>query len=99
MYNADNNLRMFLRPSETDLELAMARIRAVLGDFGDNGAIDNQFPGTSEQPAASGAFLLWAPGPDSLYGPTDTVKAPSGIDPWQTNRRLVEKCDDVTNFR
>lgn len=96
-YNADNNLKAFRRLSESVDDNAIARIQVMLGDMNTNGGIDSLL-GT-EAAAATGPFILWAAGPDGQFGPNDVIDNPPSATDWQTNRRLVEKCDDVTNFR
>ena len=98
-YDAENNLKIFRRAGETNDTNSLARMQALLGDFNTDGSIDAQAGAGTEQPAATGAFILWAAGPDGLFGPNDIIDNPASADDWHANRRAVEKCDDVTNFR
>lgn len=86
LFDADDNLQFFKRPSDSDNK-AVARIRALLGDQSNNGLID-----MGEQAASNGPYLLWAPGPDGLYGP----EIPAGSAAPRASD--ITKCDDVTNF-
>ncbi|MCS7034772.1 MAG: type II secretion system GspH family protein [Phycisphaerae bacterium] len=115
LFDANDNLRFFMHNTAGgSLEAlpqarALARIRAMLGDFGVNGALDRQ-PGMESEtsPAADLPYLLWTAGPDGLFGPpVDSIpgaKAPLVVNPtdaggWKSNQRAVEECDDITNFR
>lgn len=60
----------------------LSYFRYMMGDVNNNGGID-----AGEQPAYTGAYLLWSAGPDGLYGP-------SGLTPSDASQ-----CDDVTSFR
>jgi prepilin-type N-terminal cleavage/methylation domain-containing protein len=87
LFDADDNLLFFRRFNDASDPHAMARIRALLGDVNNNGLID-----AGEEAASTGPYLLWAPGPDGLYGP----EIPTGQSaPTATT---ITKCDDVTNF-
>ena len=87
-YNASDNLQFFTRIDDASLPNALARMRAFMGDYNNNGRIDSSppAPAPGEQARATKSYLLWAAGPDGLYGPTEATQT------------AVSKCDDVANF-
>ena len=97
-YDANDNLVFFKRTTGTGEEQnALNAIRAMLGDTGGgqasnacNGIID---PG--ETPATEDGFILWAAGPDGLFGPLRSG-APSSD--YKPSMNEIQKCDDVTTF-
>ena len=60
----------------------------MLGDYNINGYMDN-----SETPIKE-PYLLWSPGVDGIFGPAQWVSGDVA-----TSRKMVQECDDVTNFR
>jgi prepilin-type N-terminal cleavage/methylation domain-containing protein len=105
-FDANDNVQFFCRQGDADIATtratAVRRIQAMAGDFeanpsggappatSFNGIID----GTESAVAGpSAAYILWAPGPDSFYGPnasandlaTDSIKV----------KRTIDKCDDI----
>gem|GEM_PF-2027645 len=113
LFNAHNNARFFIRktPLGTDIDEANAvkRIRAFLGDYGLDGAINKQ--GTMETDpggAETLSYILWTAGPDGNFGPnvpTDSLATnplnlnPSDAADWKVNAQAVAACDDVSNVR
>jgi prepilin-type N-terminal cleavage/methylation domain-containing protein len=97
-YDVFDNWSQFVRSGETDERLAQWRIHAMLGDYEPDGHID-----TSKREVAipEHPFLLWAAGPDGVFGPTaitDGTGTGAGSN-YEANRDAAGKCDDVTNYR
>jgi prepilin-type N-terminal cleavage/methylation domain-containing protein len=91
----------------TDFALPLKRIRVMLGDV--MGAADSpSSPPTTpdgivqqyETPVDL-PYLLWSSGPDEKFGPRDGGFAPNDMTATvtQSDRSIIDKCDDVTNFR
>ena len=85
LFDAYDNIEAFRRAGENDANV-VKRIQLMLGDLNKNGYIDS-----GESPASTAPFILWAAGPDGLFGISDIA------DP-NPNPQL-SKCDDVTNFK
>jgi prepilin-type N-terminal cleavage/methylation domain-containing protein len=99
-YDANDNLVFFKRVTGTaEDDNAVNAIRGMLGDITHysgaapvtvcNGVID-----TGETPATEDGFILWAAGPDGLFGPVRTGTAT----PYKPTMAEIQKCDDVTTF-
>jgi prepilin-type N-terminal cleavage/methylation domain-containing protein len=84
-------------------------MRIMLGDYGQNGAIDAQAGLSSETAATTAPFILWAAGPDKVFGvDTSTSTYGTGTLAFATtvpnaqrfniNKNAVRNSDDVTNF-
>lgn len=90
LYDMSDNLIPFRRgvslEAANDYSKATKRIRAMLGDMNQNGAIDS-----GETAATTGAYILWSAGPDGLFGPNFTDTDPNASD--------VQNCDDVLSFK
>jgi prepilin-type N-terminal cleavage/methylation domain-containing protein len=88
---------------------ALKRIRGMLGDI-HNSAMGVPTPSDQNDPAPTTPdgsvqryeaavdqpFLLWSAGPDDRFGPESISGGPMLT---RTDRELLERCDDVTNFR
>jgi hypothetical protein len=99
LYNVDDNFEAFRRrnPDDTE-ETVRARVRIMLNDFNSNGYIDVTNNQTEVEIRQS--YLLWSAGPDGILGPAKyTPVATPGSNDVIENRKAVDKCDDVTNFR
>jgi hypothetical protein len=105
LYNAADNVTIFQRAGETSDESAITRIQCVCGDYSGSmyaatpGAIDSNSGWGQDTAFAPKTFILWAAGPDGLFGPTNVINSATSTSDWQTNFKATEKCDDVTNFR
>jgi prepilin-type N-terminal cleavage/methylation domain-containing protein len=96
-YDANDNLVFFKRsPGTADEQNALNAIRGMLGDMGEgtgnnppNGIID-----AGETPATEDGFILWAAGPDGLFGPVRS----SASSPYKPTAAEIQRCDDVTTF-
>lgn len=108
LYDASENLRLFMRGGETNTDNAVRRIKAVLGDVDLDGAVNRQGGSGFTESAVDQPYLLWSAGADGVFGPGvsatptpaelhDTVGADKGK--AKHNADAVSKCDDVTNFR
>ena len=65
-------LDLFPSRNESNDVNSVYRIEAMLGDCTSNGSIDatSPYPNTpGESAAATGGYLLWAAGPDGIFGP------------------------------
>jgi prepilin-type N-terminal cleavage/methylation domain-containing protein len=95
-FNVNDNIQFFVRPDDSGTQYVNAakRIAAMMGDYdpANSGAATN-FDGIidgNEGAVYNGSYILWAPGPDGLYGPKQANNnAPSFI-PSE-----ISKCDDV----
>jgi prepilin-type N-terminal cleavage/methylation domain-containing protein len=99
-YNLADNFEFFRRPSDSpDLEI-QHRMQVMLNDADLNGAVSSSPIAEVEiaQP-----YLLWASGPDELFGPAGEVQTNGAylFNPAkpEDNRKMAGDCDDVTNFR
>lgn len=106
MFNFDDNVYLATATSSdpTSANRALAKMQAILGmrDPGSlaSGSAANGILASSESAATEAPYLLWSAGPDQLFGPVDDVLDASGTAKDRfTIDRLVQKCDDVTNFR
>ena len=108
LYEADQNVRLFMRSGEATKDNAVKRIKAVLGDADLDGAINRQGGSGFNETAIDQPYLLWSAGADGVFGPGvsatptplelhDTVGTDRGK--AKHNADAVQKCDDVTNFR
>jgi hypothetical protein len=87
---------------------ALKRIRGMLGDFHNDPTMPPQATGSVADPSTPNGsiqpyetaidlpFLLWSAGPDDRFGPESISGGP---DLSKADRGLLERCDDVTNFR
>ncbi len=97
LYDANHNIAVFRRPGESDTNNALSRIRIMLGDATMNGYIDSSF---GAETASQQPFLLWSAGPDGVFGPAGyELPASMNAASAAANRKAVESCDDVGNFR
>jgi type II secretory pathway pseudopilin PulG len=99
-YDADDNFEPFRRAGETSDNTANAttngsplqRIRAMLGDYDNDGLIETNL---GEKIVTEAPFLLWAAGTDGKFGPDADMTAPDNT----LDVKDADRCDDVTNFR
>ena len=84
-------------------QVALKRLRGMLGDLHNDPMAFPTTPTTTPdgviQPTETAVdlpFLLWAAGPDEKFGPEGLT---TGATLNVTDRGLLERCDDVTNFR
>jgi prepilin-type N-terminal cleavage/methylation domain-containing protein len=107
LYNANDNVTIFRRPSETGDDEAVTRIQCICGDYSGSsyagpegaGAVGSNQNWGQDTAFAPKTFILWAAGPDGLYGPTNVINNASSTSDWLSNSKATEMCDDVTNFR
>jgi hypothetical protein len=94
MYDPADNVQQFVQLSDTDARAPQWRIHAMLGDFDTNAVIAST---ANESVLYDGPYILWASGPDGLFGPE---KITDGSNPTTNikNRDAVAACDDVTNI-
>lgn len=102
LFNADDNFEMFRRDNETsgaDNDVILARIQMMMGDYRTNGFVQS----AEAESAITSAYVLWASGPDGIFGPAGYKPTASGpsvtADDSSANRKAVESCDDVVNFK
>lgn len=89
LYNSNDNLAL----------MPLNSLRALLGDYGLDGAIDNAV-GVENPVATQVRFVLITPGPDGTYGPSSPALqtgAPTAAK-WSNNKASVAGCDDIVNF-
>jgi type II secretory pathway pseudopilin PulG len=87
--------------------LALKRMRVLLGDVMNAsdtlGAASTTPDGIVQQyeTPVDLPYLIWAAGPDERFGPADGgfANGSTATDVSQLDRGLIEKCDDVGNFR
>lgn len=104
-YDLNQNIRLFMRPGETDTNNAAKRAQAVLGDVNFDGAIKaTPVPET----AVTEQYLLWSAGADGVFGPAISIGTPTReelhgtantADTARHNAEAARRNDDVTNFR
>jgi hypothetical protein len=75
----------------------------MLDDVNLNGILDTPADAASEK-AVDQPYLLWAAGPDELFGPNGDYNDATKAYKFEAttaahNRDMAAKCDDVTNFR
>jgi len=103
VFDANDNYVFFMSGADTYPAAAGANcykvIRAMLGDFNPQNDSDSTNCDGSinsnkgESALTTGPYILWSPGNDGVYGPTN-----KGATPFPTKNDLA-KCDDVTNFK
>jgi type II secretory pathway pseudopilin PulG len=94
MYNLGDGENFFREQGEPDISNpptmnynSVHAMMSLLGDTNFDGAI-----GPGETAAATGSYILWAAGPDGIYGP---VRSPNA----DATQEQLDSCDDVTNFK
>ncbi len=106
-YNLDHNIIMMGGANAAE---NLLRMRAMLGDLNNDGAIAPFTAGVSfTEKGVDLPFLLWSAGPDGIFGPNATATGGSfnnaaGINITNQQTILIhQKCvadsDDITNFR
>jgi hypothetical protein len=97
LVNARDNIDFFRRDSDTNVVpvpvQALARIRTMLGDYDNNGYIDDPATGRLETPIDK-PYLLWSAGVDGGFGPA-AVNTNTNQAAYDQNKDVEEKCDDV----
>ena len=108
LYNLADGEVFFREAGEPDISNAPTNAFAsvhtmmvMLGDTGANGAIDvdANHGGRVEKELTTGPYLLWAAGPDGIYGILRAPNADPSQDPFEKLQQEIDGCDDVTNFR
>jgi hypothetical protein len=72
-------------------DIALKRIRVLLGETVTPNGVVEQGENAVDRP-----FVLWSAGPDERFGPIDLSTGAALTD---SDRSIIAKCDDVTNFR
>jgi hypothetical protein len=100
-WDADDNVEAFRRDPAEANTVAIARIRAALGDTTGNGAAgdgainrnstDGETANAPDQP-----YILWAAGTDGKFGP-DIDANPQPPATW--DKLDWDRCDDIVTFR
>lgn len=103
LYDTFDNWAAFKHPADANNEPAQWRMHAMLGDrimgtTAQEGAIVTSSTLGNEAAAYEGPYILWAAGPDGLFGPAEITEGGTAQTAEQ-NRKAVDNCDDVTNFK